>query len=278
MKLDSILADVSSQLDQQRGLGIEIRDVTDVPETGPTNNGVWFRIPNVSAVFVDMKSSTKISAGSHQDKVALAYTYFVRAAAVIFDGFGARYVDIQGDGLFGLFSGKGSIFSAAACAITIKTAVEGDIAESLRRDRSIDLDLTAGIGMDRGTVMVRRLGTRHVKLNEVWVGKPVNMSAKLSSLAGSNELAVSDRVFRLFGSSSPLQQRIFCQSCGCGGGVRGRGLDAQIEDTTYLWSEEQTPRDLGLDFSTFHRLKTKWCSIHGPEFCEALISGKRPRS
>ena len=44
--------------------------------------------------------------------------------------------------------------------------------------------------------LVRRLGLRGTKQNEVWAGKPVNMASKLSSLAGPNEVVASARVFR----------------------------------------------------------------------------------
>lgn len=47
---------------------------------------------------------------------------------VILNKFDAKYVDIQGDGIFGLFSGKGSRYMAAACAITMRTAVEREVA------------------------------------------------------------------------------------------------------------------------------------------------------
>ena len=42
---------------------------------------------------------------------------------------------MQGDGLFGLFSGKGSRFLAAACAITMKTQIETVIAEAAPKRR-----------------------------------------------------------------------------------------------------------------------------------------------
>ena len=80
--------------------------------------------------------------------------------AVILNGFQARYVDVQGDGLFGLFRGKGSRFLAAACAITMKTQVETLIAGRFRRDVSADWELRAGIGVDRGKLLVRQLGLK----------------------------------------------------------------------------------------------------------------------
>ena len=103
--LDSIYSDVSKQVDDQRALGVQITRVSDVPEYGPTNRGLWNEIPNVTAVFVDIKNSTGLnSSDNYLRDAARTYTYFVRATVVIFERFSARYVDIQGDGVFGLFS------------------------------------------------------------------------------------------------------------------------------------------------------------------------------
>ena len=62
MILDDVMADVSSQLDQQAELSVQITARNEVPEVGPTNRGVWFQIPQVAAVFADLKSSTELSA------------------------------------------------------------------------------------------------------------------------------------------------------------------------------------------------------------------------
>ena len=269
-------ADVSSQLDEQSLLGVQITRKNDVPDTGPTNKGVWYQIPQVTAVFADLKRSTELSAENSPRVAARAYTYFIRAMAVILDRFEARYVDIQGDGIFGLFSGKDSRFLAAACAITMRTEVEREVAVRFEEDTSTDWDLTAGVGIDHGTLLVRRLGLRGTKQNEVWAGKPVNMSAKLSSLAGSDHVVVSDRVFRQYQGASKLRIRALLWTCGCDGDTQGSGLDAPAGQTTYLWEKEAVSEDLGLDFQYFHRLKSKWCETHGPEFCETIITGKRP--
>ena len=275
--LDTIYSDVSKQVDDQRALEVQITRRNDVPEIGPTNKGVWFDIPKVSAVFVDMKNSTALNSHEHQLKdAARTYTYFVRAMAVIFEQFSARYVDIQGDGLFGLFSGENSLFEAAACAITMKTYILKVLAAELRAENSVDWELSAGIGMDEGRIMVRRLGLRETKQNEVWAGTPVNMAAKLSSLAEPNQLVVSDRVFKEFERAPQLRQRALIWSCGCDYSNRqGHGLDVGIGETTCLWKKDLAPNDLGLDFENLYRLDSKWCDVHGSEFCETIVTGKR---
>ena len=278
MNLQDVESAVSSQLDDQAELGIQITRNNEVPEEGPTNKGVWFQIPEATAVFADLKASTELSASARPKTAAYAYTYFIRAMAVVLNKFDVKYIDIQGDAIFGLFGGPSSTFTAAACAITMKTVVERDVSVRFGTDTSTDWKLTAGIGIDQGTLLVRRLGLRGTKQNEVWAGKPVNMAAKLSSLATSDQLVVSDRVFTQYERGSKLRQRALFWSCGCDNGVQGAGLDEASGDTPWLWQREPAPPSLGLDFERIHRLCTKWCEFHGPEFCEAIVTGKRPKS
>lgn len=275
MILDEIVAAVKLQLDQQAASGVRIVQQDDVPDTGPVHGGVWLQIPEATAVFVDLKGSTGLNSRFGAETAAHAYTYFNRAMAVILNGFQARYVDVQGDGLFGLFSGKGSRFLAAACAITMKTQVETVIAERFRQDVHADWELRAGIGVDRGKLLVRQLGLRGTGINEVWAGTPVNMAAKLSSVAGPNEVAVSERVFSDYQQSAKIRQRVLLWSCDCRDGSRGRGLGLPAERAEYLWQSAPAPADLGLDFDQVHRRRKPWCPNHGAEFCEALVTRQR---
>ncbi len=276
MLLDEVLADLTSQLDAQAELGVQITALNEVPEEGPVNRGLCFQIPNVTAVFVDLKRSTELSADSSPETSAYAYTYFVRAMVLIFERFGSDYIDIHGDGVFALFSGPQSEFCAVASAITARTQIERDIAVRFEKDTTTEWKLTAGVGIDRGTLLVRRLGLRGAKQNEVWAGKPVNMAAKLSSVACSNQVVVSDRVFSRYQQASYIRRRALLWTCGCSDGVQGDGLDIPIGETECLWNEESAPTEMGLDFDHLYRLKSKWCCVHGVEFCETIVTGCRP--
>ena len=274
--LNDVTDDVSNQLQQQSELGVQITVKNDVPEIGPTNKGVWDQIPQVTAVFADLKGSTALNSDNQPRDAAYAYTYFIRAMTLILERFDAKYIDIQGDGIFGLFSGHDSIFLAATSAITMRTLSQRVVAEQFDEDTSVDWKLTAGVGIDHGTLLVRRLGLRGTKQNEVWAGKPVNVAAKLSSAAGPNEVVVSDRTFQQYQGASRIRQRALLWSCGCNGNMNGRGLDMPAGETSYLWEKETAPQHMGLDFETVFKLSSKWCSKHGPEFCETISKGKRP--
>lgn len=276
MILDEVSAAVSSQLDQQAQLGIQTTTQADVPREGPANRGLWLHIPATTAVFADLNGSTKLNIKSGARTAAYAYTYFTRALTVVLERFDAKYIDVQGDAVLGLFSGKGSQFLAAASAITMRTLMEREIAVRFKRDAASNWTLTAGIGIDIGNLIVRQLGLRGIERNEVWAGTPVNVAAKLSSLANSNEICVSEHVHARYKKFSKLRQRILFRSCGCASSTQKTGLDAPANSTKRQWTSGQAPRNLELDFQNIHRLHTPWCEIHGPEFCEALISGKRP--
>ena len=276
MILNDVTKTVAAQLNDQAKLGLQVVAREQVPETGPANRGLWWRIPNVTTVFADLKGSTALSTSGHRAAAAIAYTYFLRGMAVIFDAFSVGYVDIHGDGIFGLFSGQRSEFLAAACAITMRTQVERAVAVRFKKDASIQWDLKAGIGIDRGTLLVRRLGLRGTKQNEVWAGKPVNVAAKLSSVAGPNQVVVSDRVFAGYERASKLGQRALIWSCRCSDGTRGAGSSASADQPPSLWAKQAAPKKLGLDFGSIYRRNAGWCKKHGAEFCEALVAGNNP--
>ena len=276
MILDEVTSSVAAQLSDQANLGVQVSNQNEVPEVGPSHRGLWWRIPNVTAVFADLKGSTALNSSVSPEATAFAYTYFVRAMSVALENFSAGYIDIHGDGIFGLFGGQRSMFHAAACAITMRTLVETTVSAKFQRDASVQWELKAGIGVDRGTLLVRRLGLRATKQNEVWAGMPVNVAAKLSSVAGANEIVVSDRVFAGYEHSARIRQRALIRSCGCSARARGTGLNAAADQMSNLWTKQAAPKNLGLDFPSVHRRKSGWFKHHGAEFCEAIITGQRP--
>jgi len=96
-----------------------IPDTCKIPIEKPTH---WLKIPNVICCFVDMEGSTKLSAGQYDQTTAKAYRLFTETAIRIFHKFDADYIDVKGDGVFGLFS-QGKIYTALAATVSFKTFV-----------------------------------------------------------------------------------------------------------------------------------------------------------
>ena len=231
-----------------------IPPIDDIPLS---NHRHWFNIPDVISVFVDMISSTQLSAQKHARSTAGAYQFFTGTAVDLFNGFDVPYIDVRGDGVFGLFN-PDQIYSAFAAALTFKTFVEVEFVPRFHKDTGIQLG--AHLGIDQETVPVRRIGLkrrgdRTDRQNEVWAGKPVNMSAKLASLTKAGELLVSDRYFR------GLKHELVRKSCGC---PSNKKVD--------LWTPVDVTEDPKFDFKKAYCLKTRWCETHGGEYCDAIMA------
>lgn len=240
------------------GTSITIRN--SIPDTGEiplTNTGHWLKIPDVISVFVDMKDSTKLSANTQDKNTAGIYQLFTGTAVKLFHEFQAPYIDVRGDGVFALFD-KDTPFTAIAAAISFKTFSKIVFEERIKK-KTNEL-VGAHIGIDQKTVLVRRLGLkrhdgRTDRQNEVWAGKPVNMSAKLASIGAINQLIVSDRFF------SSIQNDLVLKSCGC-----------PNDECVDLWTKVDLSLDPRFDFDTCYRLTTNWCGKHGKDFCERILA------
>lgn len=241
-----------------------IQVVNTVPPTpqipGNRKPNHWLRIPDVTCVFVDMKGSTQLSATIHEKGTAGAYQLFTGTAVEMFHEFGAAYIDVRGDGVFALFD-RNQIYLALAAAVTFKTFAREDFAKEL--EAKAGLEVGAHIGIDRKTVLVRKLGLnrygdRTDRQNEVWAGKPVNMASKLAALGESDQLHISDRYF------AHLKDEKALRSCGC----RSGGAPGKLD----LWTPVDVSNEPQFDFDTAYRLTSAWCPNHGREYCEAILA------
>lgn len=243
---------------------VGITDRNTIPATGiiPLQNpNAWFRIPDVIACFVDMEGSTKLSATTHQKTTAKAYRYFTNTAVRIFNDFDAEYIDVRGDGVFALFNSDRP-HTALAATVSFKTFVSRDFT---RRIRDMTGQTVGGhYGIDRKTVLVRKLGLKIVdgnqhRQNEVWAGKPINMAAKLASCSTQNRIWVSDRFFKCLKGDRALN------SCGCRDGKENQG-------SVPLWSDQDVKDDERFDFEKAYILKSDWCERHGKQYLKDIVA------
>lgn len=236
----------------------EIR--TSIPSTDqiPLSNRLhWLKIPDVISVFVDMKGSTQLSAQKHERGTAGAYQLFTGTAVGLFHEFSAPYIDVRGDGVFALFN-QDQVYLALAAAVTFKTFATTVFVPKLKEVTNIELG--AHIGIDQETVLVRKIGLkrhndRTDRQNEVWAGKPVNMSSKLAAMGGADELLVSDRYYKRISHERARK------TCGC---PNNRKVD--------LWTPIDVKDDPKFDFETAYRLGSCWCGEHGEEYCNAIMA------
>lgn len=219
----------------------------------------WFRIKEIVCVYVDMKGSTQLSASLHESDTAGAYQLFTGTAVALFDQFESPYIDVKGDGVFALFN-TNQCYRALASAVTFKTFSEIEFAPKIKA--LTQLDIGCHIGIDIKRVLVKKIGLKRYddrsdRQNEVWAGKPVNMASKLASISNDKELVISDRFF------NRVTDRHARLSCAC---------SAKSGVGTELWEVIDLKSDGRFDFDCGYKLKSKWCEIHGAEFCDKLLS------
>ena len=230
-----------------------IPDTTEIPIENPSH---WLRVPDVICVYVDMLGSTKLSAENRDKFAAGAYQLFTGTAVRLLAAFDAPYVGVHGDGVFALFD-RDSPYRAVAAAITFKTFSKEEFVPRVSKDAGTTIG--CHIGIDRKTVLVRKLGIkrsggRSDRQNEVWAGKPVNMAAKLAAMTEDNELLASDRFYNV------ANHDLVRWSCGCPSGRK-----------EHLWTERDIRGDPKFDFEKAYLLKSVWCATHGREFCDSIL-------
>lgn len=240
--------------------------IGDFPADSSNN---WLRIKDVICVYVDLKGSTALSASKHQHSTAKVYRAFVNTAARTFSELEAPYVDVKGDGIFGLFN-YNQPYRALVAAVSIKTFLDEWFVREVRKSTGLDI-LGYHLGAHMNTVLVKRLGKKMVvqettEQNEVWAGKTVNMAAKLAMLGKTGEFLVSDPFYKLLVAEKARK------SCGC---VQDKSIP-EAQRKRDLWEAIRVDDQLDeghpyFNFTHAYKLKSCWCKNHGREFAEALI-------
>ncbi|RYZ57877.1 MAG: adenylate/guanylate cyclase domain-containing protein [Proteobacteria bacterium] len=252
----SVIDSEISHFNKQPTVTVENK-IPDTPRIPITNPIHWIKIPSVIAVVVDMRGSTKFSASANPRTTAKAYRLFSETAVRLFHEFDSKYIDVKGDGVFGLFD-SAQPHIALASAVTFKTFCSEIFIPSIKSESGLDVGVR--IGIDCKDVLVRKIGLkvhgdRSDRQNEVWAGKPINMAFKLASLANADDIVVSERYHKMLTNEKALK------SCGC-------PSEALLE----LWEDVDVEQDDMFDFKLAKKLKSSWCKIHGAEYCSNLMA------
>lgn len=237
-------------------------DVTDLP-IGPT----WHRISDVVAVVFDMKSSTNLERGRTPASTASIYDAGVGGVVRILNTFKADFVDIQGDGGFGLFWGASRYERAMCAGISVRTFSEDFAAQLLKKWK--DAPSTGfKVGIASGPVLAKKVGLeRHLDLQEpVWAGRSVNFATKAAQQQTTAEhMIVTASVWDSISDNDYLTF-----SCGCRNGQPGFPPSA-------LWENVEIDKIPGPE-RYGQMLESLWCGTHGDEFCNAVLDGQRFRA
>lgn len=268
LELDQLMDAVGKRTSDrfERMPKVEYKTSLDL-ENLPVDAKTWHRLDDLVAVFFDLKSSTNLEQGRRPASTASIYDAGVGGVVKILDAFDANFVDIQGDGGFGLFWGETRYERAMCAGISIRT-FSADFTLKLEKKWPDAPSTGFKVGVANGSILVKKVGLpRHLELQEpVWAGKPVNYAAKAAQQTDPEHLVVTGSVW------DEVENNDFLAfSCGCSDGK------PDSVSPTLLW-EERTLDKIPDDDRYGQALRSGWCSIHGEEFCTAILAGETKRS
>jgi len=267
MKLSELLDVIANDIDDELKSTPEVVEKTpesfDVNKL-PINKREWHKLEDVVAVAVDLKGSSKLSTGKHAASTASIYEASTDNAVRVLHHFGADFIQIQGDGAFGLFWGDSRYERAICAAISVQTFSE-DLTAKIE-SKWPDAPATGyKVGVASGRVLAKRIGTPRnpAEQEPIWSGKPVNYAVKAAQAADAGELIVTSDVWAEIEDNDYL-----VASCGHAG--------AEQCDVAELW-ENVTIEHVPDDARDGRVLRSVWCASCGDEFSEAVLAGKTSR-
>lgn len=224
----------------------------------------WMKVRDVVAVVADLKNSTQLGTGKWAASTASIYQAATGGVVNVLDEFAADFIQIQGDGAFGLFWGEGRYARAVCAGITIKTFSEKSLVERLEAKWPSSPETGFKVGVANSRILVKKIGTPRnpAQQEPVWAGKAVNYAAKSAQTADRHVMVVTGSVWDWIEKNDYL-----AVSCPCGSGP---SLD--------IWNDTEIDRlPEGDPEAQGRALSATWCGVHGADYCDAVMSGESKR-
>lgn len=156
---------------------------------------------NFAVLFVDMRGSTRRAISVGEEQTFLTMHIYIPALLEVIKLYHGNVIDIMGDGLMVFFGGSKqddnimtkdvAIKNAAYCSLGMMTIKEKVINRILNEEKMKWPDISIGIGVTYGDVIVTKIG-----INDVYdvkaFGDCVNKASKYSG--GDNKIHVSNTI------------------------------------------------------------------------------------
>jgi len=217
---------------------------------------------------IDLDKSSALSARKSAVTMAKLYEYFTQNIVDIMniEDICADYIDIKGDGVFGIYQGDDSIERAFVAAVTFRTFFEKVIKPKFG-ELSVDLKCKSAICKDK--ILVKKIGTRKYK-NEVWAGKLVNNTYKIMAISKKiketfkkrekDSLLIVSSEIKTYLNDNYKKYAIL--SCGCG---------SSDSRPVNLWYPFDVSDDEDVAGEKVFYLPSIWCDIHGDEYLAGIL-------
>ena len=150
-------------------------------------------------LYVDMEGSTRISSTVDPDIYIKIIKIFLMQMSKTIDNFRGYVLKFVGDCVIGIFPADENYTSMADNAIQsamIMRSVIEDVINPVFADKGLP-EIGCHIGLDIGTVRIDKIGATEVASFDDLIGYPMNLTAKIQSHAGHNEILLGRNLFDL---------------------------------------------------------------------------------
>ena len=156
----------------------------------PTRDKLTFKngyYVNVTALFIDIADSSKLTDGHKRPTLAKMYRSFLSECVAIMNSWSmCKEINIHGDCVWGVFETpyKSNVEDVLAVAAQLNSMV--NILNYKLEKKKYDT-ISVGIGIDDGHTLMVKAGYSGSGINEViWMGDAINSACHLANKAGRN--------------------------------------------------------------------------------------------
>lgn len=194
--LQGIEAEVKSLLNPSSKVGItKTLYVPNVEDSGfNLGAGEILKAKTIDTcvLFIDIRKSTQLNFTYSEDVLAKLYAAFIKSMLKAAEYFGGKVRNINGDRVMVVFNTQGC-FKAAIDTACLMHTISRNIIDTAFTQAKFE----CGIGIDYGEMVVVKTGT--IKQGDenqfyksfVWLGKPANLSSKLTDLANKENAVIT---------------------------------------------------------------------------------------
>lgn len=253
----------------------EINSIKRIYEESYLESPIWVGgDEKFVCLFIDLDRSSKMSYKKHPKTMAKIYDYFTQTLIDVMslEGIEADYIDIKGDGAFGIFEGQDAAFRALVAALTFGSFFRKYIRPKFQDEQHV-FNFKAAISIDK--LLVKRIGKKGARNNnEVWAGRLINNASKLAALSKDiyetnmnlcpsrdSMLVISDTVYEIFGTKH-LYAIMHC----------GHDLAGDSYPPSELWRSYDTSSNDEIRDDQVHYAPGLWCDICQDKVREGMLS------
>ncbi len=231
----------------------------------------WFKLDEIVVVFADLKNSTALGINKHDKSTSSIYEASTGVGVQLLEGFDPKFVEVQGDGFFGVFQGDSAVVKAMTAAMMLAHFSRYILEPQIRGSRKASACPATGLklGVAAGRALVKQIGVSGLE-RPISAGKPVNYAAKCAEAGEANQVIVTERLYKRIIEHNEY----FLQPCY----HRGHPKEGLLSNTG-MWSSTNVS---GVPDKCLAR-DAPWCNgdSNGNEsaqaFAEKVLAGERDR-